>query len=85
MLSRAAIVAGLPKATMPTLASHIYITDTTEGRKLVANPYFHQVDTTGQQLPYISTQDELYINDNEVRILKLVNGEVDYKSQSVRL
>ncbi len=85
MLSRAAIVDGLPKATMPTLESHIYITDTTEGRKLVANPYFHQVDTTGQQLPYISTQDELYINDNEVRILKLVNGEVDYKSQSVRL
>ena len=85
MLSRAAIVDGLPKATMPTLESHIYITDTTEGRKLVANPYFHQVDTTGQQLPYISTQDELYINDNEVRILKLVNGEVDYKAQSVRL
>ncbi len=85
MLSRGEIVDGLPKATVPTLESHIYITDTTEGRKLVANPYFHQVDTTGQQLPYISTQDELYINDNEVRILKLVNGEVDYKSQSVRL
>lgn len=85
MLSRADIVDGLPKATVPTLESHIYITDTTEGRKLVANPYFHQVDTTGQQLPYTSTQDELYINDNEVRILKLVNGEVDYKSQSVRL
>ncbi|MEN8657148.1 MAG: ABC transporter substrate-binding protein, partial [Marivita sp.] len=40
---------------------------------------------TGQQLPYISTQDEVYINDNEVRILKLVNGEVDYKSQSLQL
>ncbi|MEM9813912.1 MAG: ABC transporter substrate-binding protein, partial [Pseudomonadota bacterium] len=49
------------------------------------NPYFHQVDTTGQQLPYISRQDELYKNDNEVRILALVNGEVDYKSQSVQL
>lgn len=85
MLSRPEIVDGLPKATVPTLESHIYINDTTEGRQLVANPYFHQVDTTGQQLPYISTQDELYINDNEVRILKLVNGEVDYKSQSVRL
>lgn len=85
MLSRSAIADGLPKSTLPTLESHIYITDTTEGRTLVANPYFHQVDSTGQQLPYISTQDELYINDNEVRILKLVNGEVDYKSQSVRL
>ncbi|MEL6475989.1 MAG: ABC transporter substrate-binding protein [Pseudomonadota bacterium] len=75
----------LPKATQPTLESHIYIADTTEGRKLVANPYFHQVDTAGNQLPYISRQDELYINENEVRILKMTNGEVDYKSQSVQL
>lgn len=85
MLSKPDIVGGLPKATLPTLESHIYVRDTTEGRYLVANPYFFQVDTTGQQLPYISTQDEVYINDNEVRILKLVNGEIDYKSQSLQL
>lgn len=85
MLSNPDKVAKLPKDTQPTLESHIYITDTTEGRKLVANPYFFMVDTTGQQLPYISRQDELYANDNEVRILKLVNGEVDYKAQSVQL
>ncbi len=85
MLSKPELIDGLPKNTQPTLESHIYITDTTEGRHLVANPYFHQVDPTGQQLPYIGEQDEVYINDNEVRILKLVNGEVDYKSQSVRL
>ena len=85
MLSAPDKEANLPKATQPTLESHIYITDTTEGRKLVANPYFHMVDPTGQQLPYISRQDELYANDNEVRILKLVNGEADYKSQSLTL
>ncbi|MFD1157593.1 ABC transporter substrate-binding protein [Roseovarius aestuarii] len=85
MLSKPELVDGLTKHTVPTLESHIYINDTTEGRQLVANPYFHQVDPTGQQLPYISEQDEVYINDKEVRILKLVNGEVDYKSQSVRL
>ncbi len=85
MLSKPEIVEGLPKATLPTLESHIYVRDTTEGRYLVANPYFFQVDTKGQQLPYISTQDEVYINDNEVRILKLVNGEIDYKSQSLQL
>lgn len=85
MLAKPDMVGGLPKHTTPTLESHIYITDTTEGRHLVANPYFFQVDPTGQQLPYIGEQDEVYINDNEVRILKLVNGEVDYKSQSVRL
>ena len=85
MLSNPDKVDALPKATQPTLESHIYISDTTEGRKLVANPYFHMVDTTGQQLPYISRQDELYANDNEVRILKLVNAEADYKSQSLTL
>ncbi len=85
MLSNPDKIDCLPKGTQPTLESHIYITDTTEGRKLVANPYFHMVDTTGQQLPYISRQDELYANDNEVRILKLVNGEADYKSQSLTL
>src|SRR6056297_740435 len=85
MLSNPDKVDALPAPTHPTLESHVYITDTTEGRKLVANPFFFMVDTTGQQLPYISRQDELYANDNEVRILKLVNGEADYKSQSVTL
>ena len=61
------------------------IADTTEGRHFVANPYFFQVDPTGQQLPYINELDEVYINDNEVRILKIVNGEVDYKAQSLQL
>ena len=84
MLTAGDKLAGLPRDTMPTLESHIYVTDTTEGRHLVANPYFHQVDVTGQQLPYISEQDEVYINDNEVRLLKIVNGEVDYKSQSLQ-
>ncbi len=78
-------VASLPADVVPTLESHIYISDTTEGRHLVANPYFHQVDTAGNQLPYISEQDEIYVNENEVRILKLVNSEVDYKKQSLQL
>ena len=85
MLAHPDKVGGMPKATMPTLESHIYVKDTTEGRHLVANPYFHIVDTAGNQLPYITEQDEVYINENEVRLLKLVNAEVDYKSQSVRL
>ena len=78
-------VQNLPADVVPTLESHIYITDTTEGRHLVANPYFHIVDTQGHQLPYISEQDEIYANDNEVRLLKLINGEADYKSQSLQL
>ena len=78
-------VGDLPADVIPTLESHIYVTDTTEGRHLVANPYFFMVDTQGNQLPYISEQDEVYINDAQVRLLKLVNGEVDYKAQSLQL
>ena len=85
LLSRPEIAGKLPQPVLPTLESHIYIADTTEGRHLVANPYFHQIDPTGQQLPYISEQDEVYKNDNEVRLLAIVNGDVDYKSQSLQL
>ncbi len=85
LLSKPDEVPNMPADVVPTLESHITVVDTTEGRHLVANPYFHMVDTAGNQLPYISEQDEIYINENEVRILKLVNAEVDYKSQSLQL
>ena len=75
----------LPAAVMPTLESHIVVGDTTEDRRLVANPYFFMVDTAGNQLPYINEISEIYVNENEVRVLKMVNGEIDYKSQSVTL
>jgi peptide/nickel transport system substrate-binding protein len=78
-------VAKMPADTMPTLESHILIAESTEGRHLVANPYFHQVDTAGNQLPYISEQDEIFVNEDEVRLLKLVNAEADFKAQSLQL
>ncbi|MDG1801768.1 MAG: ABC transporter substrate-binding protein, partial [Paracoccaceae bacterium] len=78
-------VGNLPADTMPTLESHIIVAENTEGRHLVANPYFHQVDTAGNQLPYINEQDERYVPDTEVRTLTLINGGVTYKSQSVTL
>lgn len=75
----------LPANAVPTLESHFVVKESTEGRHFVANPYFFQVDTTGQQLPYINEMDEVFANDNEVRLLKLINGEVDYKAQSLGL
>ena len=85
LLSRPEIAGKLPQPVLPTLESHIYIADTTEGRHLVANPYFRQFEPTPQQLPDISEQDEVYKNDNEVRLLAIVNGDVDYKAQSLQL
>ncbi len=85
MLAHPDLVAGLPADTVPTLESHIITRENTEGRHLVANPYFFQVDTAGQQLPYINEQDELFVGESEVRLLKLVNSEVDYKAQALNL
>ncbi|MCK5313900.1 MAG: ABC transporter substrate-binding protein [Anaerolineales bacterium] len=77
------LLGGQADDVIPTLESHILVEETTEGRHLVANPYFFMVDTVGNQLPYINEQDELYIPDSEVRNLKIANGEVDYKVQSI--
>ena len=85
MLSNPDKVAAMPADTTPTLESHVIISETTEGRHLVANPYFFQIDTAGNQLPYINEQDELFVGESEVRLLKLVNGEVDYKAQALNL
>ncbi len=85
MLAKPDQVADMPAGASPTLESHIVIADSTEGRHFVANPYFHMVDSAGNQLPYINEVDEIYVVENEVRILKLVNGEVDYKAQALQL
>lgn len=85
MLSHPDKVAGLPLDAAPTLESHIVIAESTEGRHFVANPYFFMVDTTGNQLPYINEQDEIFVGESEVRLLKLVNGEVDYKAQALQV
>lgn len=78
------LAAGFPAVT-PTLESHIVVEETLEGRRLVANPYFFQVDTAGHQLPYINEIKEVYIGDEDIQTAKMIAGEVDYKSQAVNL
>ena len=75
----------LPAAVQPSLEAYVTIAESTEGRRYVANPYFHMVDTAGNQLPYIDEQDETMAPDDEVKILKMINGEIDYKLQSLAL
>lgn len=78
------VAAGFP-ATSPTLESFVVIEDSVEGRRLVANPYFFQVDTAGNQLPYINEIKEVFIGDEDIQTAKLIAGEVDYKAQAVNL
>jgi peptide/nickel transport system substrate-binding protein len=70
---------------VPTMESHILVEETTEYRILQANPYYWKVDTTGQQLPYTDYVQETFINDPEVILLKVINGEVDLKGQALDL
>ncbi len=71
--------------TVPTLESHVLIEETTEFRRYITNPYFHQVDTAGNQLPYYNEAYEIYSEDIDVTILKLINGELDYRMQTLEL
>jgi len=74
----------MDKPEVPTLDSHMLVeVPTTEQRIRVANPYYFKVDTAGQQLPYIDTQLESFIKDKELINLKIINGEVDMKAQSL--
>ncbi len=85
LLKDADKAAAIGRAVVPTLESHIVVEETSEGRKLVANPYFHQVDTAGNQLPYINEIVESYVSDKEVQNLKVMNGEVVWKQQAIFL
>ncbi|WP_425084632.1 ABC transporter substrate-binding protein [Ruegeria profundi] len=85
LLKDADKAAAIGRAVVPTLESHIVVEETSEGRKLVANPYFHQVDTAGNQLPYINEIVESYVGDKEVQNLKVMNGEVVWKQQAIFL
>ncbi|MEZ5825992.1 MAG: ABC transporter substrate-binding protein [Geminicoccaceae bacterium] len=85
LLKDAEKAAGVGRSVVPTLESHIVVEETAEGRKLVANPYFHMVDTAGNQLPYINEIVETYIGDKEVQNLKVMNGEVVWKQQAIFL
>jgi peptide/nickel transport system substrate-binding protein len=70
---------------VPTLESHVVVDESTEARVLVANPYFHAVDTTGQQLPYIGAINVEFVEDSEIHLLRITNGETDYKSQGLTI
>ena len=72
-------------AIMPTLESYLVVEESLEKRRLVANPYFYQTDTAGNQLPYINEINEVYIGDEDIQTAKLIAGEVDYKAQAVNL
>lgn len=43
------------------------------------NPYYWKVDSQGNQLPYVDTVRWTSVEDNEVSLLQVLAGEVDFK------
>jgi peptide/nickel transport system substrate-binding protein len=70
---------------LPKLEAWIKVDETPEHQLFVPNPYYYKVDTAGQQLPYIDEVEETYAPDAELIELKLINGEVQYKAQSLNI
>ena len=46
--------------------------------QLVRNPYYHHVDTAGNQLPYIDRFEVAHVGDKQLYDLKVSAGEVDF-------
>ncbi len=85
LLKDAAKAEATGRAVTPTLESHIVIADSSDGRRMVANPYFFMVDTQGNQLPYIDRIDERYAPEKEVQNLAIMNGDINWKQQGLFL
>src|SRR3569833_2294430 len=49
------------------------------------NPYYYMVDTRGRQLPYIDRIVATYVPDPQLRVLKILSGEVDAQFRLVEL
>lgn len=47
------------------------------------NPYFHQIDADGNQLPYIDQVSHRLFDATDVFNLWIVNGEIDFQSRHV--
>jgi peptide/nickel transport system substrate-binding protein len=49
------------------------------GQRIVyeRNPYYHKIDSEGNQLPYADRLEFAVIQDEQVILLKFINGEVD--------
>lgn len=65
-------------AGIPTLDPWIVDSQTAVGVTFVRNPYYWKVDTAGNQLPYIDGIRAPFITDPEVRITKMISGELEF-------
>lgn len=77
-LDRAGPIAQHQIPGYPTL--HPFVTESREegiGSVYLRNPYYWQVDTDGNQLPYIDRIEVTQVPEMDLRVAKLIAGEID--------
>jgi peptide/nickel transport system substrate-binding protein len=57
------------------------------GQRIVyeRNPYYHKIDSAGNQLPYADRLEFTVIQDEQVILLKFINGEIDLFGRHARI
>ncbi len=63
---------------LPTLASYVLVSLTSDRRVYERNPYFWKVDTAGNQLPYIDRIETTLVADAEVYQGMVMSGDLDF-------
>jgi len=63
---------------MPTMWGYNVVDKGTGVFVMERNPYYWKVDTEGNQLPYIDRLQIANLENKEVLITKIINGELDY-------
>ncbi|WP_114559271.1 ABC transporter substrate-binding protein [Desertihabitans aurantiacus] len=71
-------------ADVPTLDAWMLTSALGDGTHVTAvrNPYYWKVDPEGSQLPYIEDIRSELLQDIEVELLKIVNGEIDMQMRN---
>jgi peptide/nickel transport system substrate-binding protein len=64
---------------LPTLQPWVFKSQPTQGVYVFErNPYYHKVDSAGQQLPYVDRVEVTWVADLQGQTLKTTAGEVDF-------
>jgi peptide/nickel transport system substrate-binding protein len=72
-------------AGMPTMHPWVLSQPYDDRRRVVAerNPFYHKVDPTGQQLPYLDGYDFRVVDDAEAMVLRATAGEIDLQDRTL--
>lgn len=76
---------GVPKVGVPVLNPWILVKDTPTQQIWERNPYYFEVDTESNQLPYIDRWVVDYIEDMEIVNLKAISGDISIAGLNLKL